>query len=58
MGLGACGFSKYLSGWDSGKGPLILPLIAVDLILPGIKIYGPNPNPLLFSLTQVHKEQL
>lgn len=45
-------------GGDSGKGPLILALIPVDPILPGIRIYGPNPNPLLFSLTQVLKEQL
>lgn len=58
MVLGACGFSRYLRGWDSGKGPLILALIPVVPILPGIKIHGPNPNPLLFLLTRVLKEQL
>ena len=56
MVLGACGFSRYLRGWVSGEGPLILALIPVVPVLPGIKISGPTPNPLLFLLTQVLRE--
>lgn len=56
MVLGACGFSRYLRGRDSGEGPFILTLIAMDPILPRFRIQGSDSSPLLFFLTQALRE--
>lgn len=56
MVLGAGGFSGSLRGWNSGKEPLILALIPMDPVLLGICTHEPDPNPLLFFLTQVLRE--